>query len=322
MAVDEDTPRIIQRLETAYDRVDAASRGWLGVLRRTLEQFTQARGFQAAAALSYYSLFSLFPLAVLLINVLGWFIDSAQVEGFFSLLASRMLPDAQGVEELVMDALASIFASRGQVTVISLIALLWAASGVFTNLTFNVNLAWSENGQPSPITARLLGILMVVIVYIGLMLLLMASATLGVLSMLPVALMRWLGYSGQIIEEWTVAAISLIVSSLMFFGLYKWAPRVPVPWRIAFGSALFAAISTYLLNLGFTWYLGSGLARYERLYGPLTAIIVLMVWFYLTVAVILLGAHFGAAQVWRGKKRSGTGSVEDRSGQEGVTPPR
>lgn len=306
MAADEDSPRIIQRLERAFGRADAASRGWLGVLRRTVEQFSQARGPQAAAALSYYSLFSLFPLAVLLITLLGWFIEPHQVEAFISQLANRVLPDAPGVEAMVLDALASIFAGRGQVTVISLIALLWAASGVFTNLTFNVDLAWSEDGRPSPITARLVGLLMVVIVYIGLMLLLMASATLGVLSMLPVTLMRWLGFSGQIIGDWTVAATPLIVSTLVFLGLYKWAPHAPVPWRVAFGSALFAAASAQLLNLGFTWYLGSGLARYEYLYGPLTAIIVLMVWFYLTVVVILLGAHFGAALVWRRQKRAGS----------------
>jgi membrane protein len=305
MAADEDSPRIIQRLEAAFGRADAASRGWLGVLRRTLEQFAQARGPQAAAALSYYSLFSLFPLAVLLITVMGWFVEPAQVEAFISLLANRMLPDAQGVEELVLDALASVFASRGQVTVISLIALLWAASGVFTNLTFNVDLAWSEDGRPSPITARLVGLLMVVIVYIGLVLLLMTSATLGVLSMLPVALMRWLGFSGQIIGDWMVAATPLVVSVLVFLGLYKWVPHEHVPWRVAFWSALFAAVGAYLLNLGFTWYLGSGLARYEYLYGPLTAIIVLMVWFYLTVVVILLGAHFGAALVWRGQGGAG-----------------
>jgi membrane protein len=316
MSVNADPPGIIQRLEAAFGRADAASHGWLGVLRRTLEQFTQARGPQAAAALSYYSLFSLFPLAVLLITVMGWFVEPAQVEAFISLLADRMLPDAQGVEEMVMDALASIFAGRGQVTVISLIALLWAASGVFTNLTFNVDLAWSQNGRPSPVTARLVGLLMVVIVYIGLILLLMTSATLGVISMLPVALMRWLGFSGQIIGDWTVAVTPLVVSGLVFFGLYKWVPHGQVPWQVAFWSALFAAVGAYLLNLSFTWYLGSGLARYEYLYGPLTAIIVLMVWFYLTVVVILLGAHFGAALTWRRQGGAGAGSVGDRPERE------
>lgn len=299
MSTDKKTTGISQRLEAAFARADAASRGWLGVLRRTLDRFSQARGPQAAAALSYYSLFSLFPLAVLLITVMSWFIEPAEVRAFVSLLIDRILPDASGIEALVLDTLHSVFAARGEVTVISLVALLWAASGVFTNLTFNIDLAWSSDGRASPVTARLVGLLMVVIVYVGLLLLLLASAALGVLSMLPVVLVRWLGFSGQLVEEWSARSIPWIVSAVVFFGLYKWVPRVHVPWRNALWGALFAAASSQILNLGFTWYLGSGLAHYELLYGPLTAIIVLLFWFYLTIVVILLGAHFGAALAWR-----------------------
>ncbi len=305
MAIEDSPPDIAERLEATFERADAGSRGWLGVLRRTIDQFSLARGSQAAAALSYYSLFSLFPLAVLLITVLGAFIEPAQVQEFITALVARILPDAQGIDDLVQNTLSSIFASRGEVTLISLVALLWAASGVFTNLTYNVDLAWSENGRPNPLTARLVGLLMVVIVYIGLVALLLSSAALGVLSMLPVTLMRWLGFSGQIVEEGTVRAIPLVVSAAVFFGLYKWVPRAQVSWRIALWGALFAAAATQILNLGFVWYLGSGLAGYERLYGPLTAIIVLLVWFYLTVVVILFGAHFCAALAWRRSGRYG-----------------
>ena len=173
-------------------------RGWLGVLRGTLDSLTSARGPQAAAALSYYALFSLFPLGVLLITALGFFIDADTAQQLIGLLLQRILPDAQGIEELVFDTLDGVFTSHGEVTVISLIALLWAASGVFTNLTFNLDLAWSGNSPPNVFTARLMGLLIVVLVYVGLVMLLLSSATLGVLSMLPAALLRWLGFSGQL----------------------------------------------------------------------------------------------------------------------------
>ena len=265
------------------------------MLRGTLDSLTLARGPQAAAALSYYALFSLFPLGVLLITALSFFIDAETAQELIGLLLQRILPDAQGIEELVFETLNSVFASRGEVTVISLIALLWAASGVFTNLTFNLDLAWSGNSPPNVFTARLMGLLIVVLVYVGLVVLLLSSATLGVLSMLPAALLRWLGFSGQLAQAWTVRAIPFAISVLVFFGLYKWVPRARVPWSVALWGALFAAVTTQILNLGFTWYLSSGLARYESLYGPLTTIIVLLFWFYLTILIILIGAHFGAA---------------------------
>ena len=67
MSEENASPGIAERLEAAFGRADDASHGWLGVLRRTVDKFARARGPQAAAALSYYGLFSLFPLAVLLI---------------------------------------------------------------------------------------------------------------------------------------------------------------------------------------------------------------------------------------------------------------
>jgi membrane protein len=303
MSTDGKSPTISERLEAVYTRADNGTRGWLGVLRRTIDSFTLARGPQAAAALSYYGLFSLFPLGVLLITALSFFIDPQAARELIGLVLQRILPNAQGIEDLVFDTLDSVFASRGEVTVISLVALLWAASGVFTNLTFNLDLAWSEDGRPNVFTARLIGLLIVALVYVGLIILLLSSAALGVLSMLPAVLMRWLGFSGQIAQAWTVRAIPFVISVLIFFGLYKWVPRARVPWSVALSGALFAAVATQLLNLGFSWYLSSGLARYERLYGPLTAIIVLLFWFYLTVLIILVGAHFGAAMAERRKAR-------------------
>ena len=311
MSIEGKSTTIAERLEATFERADDGTRGWLGVLRRTIDQFSLARGPQAAAALSYYGLFSLFPLAVLLITALSFFVEPAAAQELISRVLQRILPDAQGVEELVFETLRSIFAARGQVTLISLVALLWAASGVFTNLTYNLDLAWSDNGRPNLLTARLMGLLMVGIVYVGLIVLLLSSAALGVLSMLPAVLMRWLGFSGQIAQAWSLRAIPFLISLAVFFGLYKWVPRANVPWSIALWGALFAAVATQVLNLGFTWYLSSGLARYESLYGPLTTIIVLLFWFYLTVLIILIGAHFGAAMAERRKMRRRSGAPQE-----------
>ncbi|MCB0242252.1 MAG: YihY/virulence factor BrkB family protein, partial [Anaerolineae bacterium] len=62
---------------------------------------------------------------------------------------------------------------------------------------------------------------------------------------------------------------------------------------------LLAALASQIVNAGYSWYLSSGFSRYELLYGPLTTIIVLMFWFYLTVLIILVGAHLSAALAGR-----------------------
>lgn len=293
-----DKPRglnIPERLETFFACADHVSGGWLSTLRRTLDSFVAAHGTQAAAGLAYYGLFSLIPLIVLVATVLSYFIDPVQVGAMINVALDQLLPDGQGVENLLVDTVRSVVASRGQVTVISLLALLWAASGMFTNLTYNIDLAWSKQRRANPIKARLIGLLMVVLVYLGLLALLLSSAILGVLSWLPGALLRWLGVDDQLAQAWAVRGVSLLISVGVFYGLYHWVPRALVPRAVAFWSALAVSLVIQVLNFGFTWYLSSGLSNYERLYGPLTTIIVLMFWFYMTVTVVLIGAHLSAA---------------------------
>jgi membrane protein len=77
-----------------------------------------------------------------------------------------------------------------------------------------------------------------------------------------------------------------------------------VPWSVAIASGLLVSLVTQMLNAGFTWFLGSGFARYELLYGPLTAIIVLLFWIYLNVLVILVGAHLAASLVQHRQSKS------------------
>ena len=89
--------------------------------------------------------------------------------------------------------------------------------------------------------------------------------------------------------------MSIVVTVVAYTGLYRWIPNRHVPWRAAIGPALLAGLASQVVNAGYSWYLGSGFSRYELLYGPLTTIIVLMFWFYLTVLIILVGAHPGAS---------------------------
>lgn len=310
MSIKPRGPSIPERLEAFFVRADHVSGGWLSTLRRALDNFLAAHGTQAAAGLAYYGLFSLIPLIVLVATVLSYFIDPVQVGAMINVALDQLLPDGQGVENLLVDTVRSVVASRGQVTVISLLALLWAASGMFTNLTYNIDLAWSQQRRANPIKARLIGLLMVVLVYLGLLALLLSSAILGVLSWLPGALLRWLGVDDQLAQAWAVRGVSLLISVGVFYGLYRWVPRARVPRAVAFWSALAVSLVIQVLNFGFTWYLSSGLSNYERLYGPLTTIIVLMFWFYMTVMVVLIGAHLSAELADRRRAKT---SIENQA---------
>lgn len=288
-----------QRVNLALLFVDGNTGGWLGTLGMALRSFAAARGGQAAASLAYYGLFSLFPLVVLLITLANFVIDPAQTEASIALALHEILPNAQGLEEFVLEGARGVYAARGQATALSLLALLWSASGMFTNLTYNIDLAWSSRRAPNALKARLSGLLIVVLVSLGLIALLLLSTTLGVVLMLPQTFLQWVGLDHRWAQEGLVRLLTLLVGVIIFYALYRWAPRSAVPRSVALASALFTALAVQVIGQGLTWYLNSGLAQYATIYGPLTTIVVLMLWFYLTVAAILFGAHLGAALLAR-----------------------
>lgn len=297
MADEKIVARTAQRLEALFDRADGVVGGWLSTLRGTVDSFALARGAQGSAAVAYYAMFSLFPMLMVLVASLSYLVDPSTARNLVFTLAARFLPNDSGIESLVMDTFAAIYTKRGSVGLIGLVALLWSASGVFTTLTYNIELAWTEKRRPNALKARLVGLLLILLLFGALLLALFLSTVSGILTALP--LFDFLGIDPDIGRLGILRVASVTVTVLAYAGLYHWIPPRPVPWRAAVIPALLAALVSQAVNAGYSWYLGSGFSRYEILYGPLTTIIVLMFWFYLTVLVILVGAHLGAAIVRR-----------------------
>lgn len=286
--------RMTQRIEALFDRADGVTRGWLSTLRGAVDSFALARGTQASAAVAYYAMFSLFPMLMVLVASLSYLVDPTTARNLVFTLAARFLPNNSGIESLVIDTFATIYAERGSVGLIGLVALLWSASGVFTTLTYNIELAWTEKRRPNALKARLVGLLLIFMLFGALLLALFLSTVSGILTALP-PVFDFLGIDPEIGRLGTLRVVSIAVTVIAYTGLYHWIPNRPVPWRAAVIPALLAALVSQVVNAGYSWYLGSGFSRYELLYGPLTTIIVMMFWFYLTVLIILVGAHLGAA---------------------------
>ncbi|MCB0238618.1 MAG: YihY/virulence factor BrkB family protein [Anaerolineae bacterium] len=298
MADENVVTRATQRLEALFNRADGATGGWLGTLRSAWDNFTRARGTQASAAVAYYAMFSLFPMLMVMVVLLSYLVDAATAQHLVFTLATRFLPSDSGIASLVTDTFAGIYSQRGPVGLIGLVALLWSASGVFTTLTFNIDLAWSKTRLPNALKARLIGLLLILLLFGALLLALVLSTVSGALAALP-TLFAFLGIDPELGRLGTLRVVSIAVTVVVYTGLYRLIPNRYVPWRAAVVPALLAALASQIVNAGYSWYLSSGFSRYELLYGPLTTIIVLMFWFYLTVLIILVGAHLGAALAGR-----------------------
>lgn len=283
-----------ERAKAFAARADDLSRGWLGTLFGAWDNFVQARGTHASAAVSYYAMFSLFPLFVVLVVLLSYLVDSATAQSIALDFMARFLPDDPGIEKLATDGFVSVYSLRGQVGIVSIVALLWSASGVFTTLSFNIDLAWTQSRRPNALKARLIGLLLVILLFAALLLALMVSTVSGLLTALP-PLFETLGIDPEAGRLGTLQTASLLTTIAIYAGLYRWIPTRRVPWRAALIPAVLAAATSQVVNAGYSWFLGSSLQSYDLLYGPLSNFVVLMFWFYLRVLIILVGAHLGAA---------------------------
>ena len=132
---------MISKLKELYQYVNQRSGKRLEIIKHALETFSDARASQAAASLAYYAFFSIFPLLLVLITAGSYFLNSQQVYQAVTQLVQEAIPVST---QLITENLNQVLKARGAVGILGLLTLLWSASGVFTNLAYNINLAWPD----------------------------------------------------------------------------------------------------------------------------------------------------------------------------------
>ncbi len=288
-------PDFITHSEALYRRVDRLSGGWLAVARQAVAGYAAAQGSQASASMAYYTLFSLFPLLLVLTITMSLFVEVESTQAVLLTILDEIVPDSAALDQFINEAVNSVVAMRTEVGILSVLALLWSASSAFTTLTYNIDLAWARERLPNPVKARLVGLLMIGVVYVFLLAALIATPLLVALAARPTPILTALGVDLAWFWSSTPRLIALAVTFAALTAIYHWVPRLRVAWRPALGAAALATLALQALNAGFGWYLSGRLTRYELIYGSLTSIIVLMLWVYLSVTIIFLGAHLCAS---------------------------
>jgi membrane protein len=282
----------MDRLKDAYKTADRLSGGLLGLLKDSFRRFGDARAPEAAASMAYYAFFSLFPLMLTLIALGSFFLEREQASQQVVEFVVQGIPISR---ELIERNVKQVLDLRGTVGVVGLVGLLWSATGVFSVLAHNVNRAWSEAESRSFLERRLVALGMVGALAGLLALSVLSTVVLSLLPQLQIPLAG--GMSIYDTTSWAVLSnlVPWMFTFLMFLALYRWVPNTVVAWPAAAAGALIATLAWEGITGVFTWYLRSGLVRYELIYGSLGAVVVLMLWIYLGSWITLLGAHLSAA---------------------------
>jgi membrane protein len=264
-------------------------RSFIGI---ALKRFGENDTGAFAAGLAFYAFFSLFPLFLVLVSVASFLLERFYTsEELFDLII-RSFPLYQ---DWIRNNIENVLQRRGAIGIVGLITLIWSASSYFNTLVRGLNNAWPDIRRRTFIRRRLVAIGMVAGIILILIISSISSSALELLSHFKVPM----GGTVLIYETffWTffTSYFPYILTLLVFWLLYYIAPNVKVRKRAAFIGALPASILWNLLNNGFTWYLRSGLVRYEIVYGSLSTIVGLLFWIYLSNLILLLGAYFSAA---------------------------
>jgi membrane protein len=288
MFLDEDTRgRLMQQLAAVYEQANRLSFGVLDILRYAIRRYSRVRAGEGAASIAFFTIFSLFPLLLVLVAIGSFILESEEAQKQVLDLFRLTVPVSP---ELVLSNMERVLAERGTVGIIGLIGLAWSASGVLTTLVRNIDRAWPIAKPRNFLQNRLvaLGMIAALIALLGI-----SSITNTILTILQ-------GFEVPFFADdpfWRIVTgvLPFLFAFLVFLGIYRWVPNTFVPWKSAFWAALVAAIAFEITSSIFSWYVQSGWAQYSLIYGSLGTIVALMFWIFLNCLIVLFCAHLSAA---------------------------
>jgi membrane protein len=292
---------------------EVGTRGRLDVLKRTRRGIRDTHASIIAAGVAFYGFLALVPALIALVIVYGLVANPADVKDQIGSFASAAPRDAQ---RLLTSQLTSITRSAGGgASIGALIAIagaLWAASSGMAALDTGLTVVNRETETRGFVKRRLLALILTVFAVLGVLLMLALVVALpSVLQSIDV------GDIGKIViglARWVVLAV------LLLFGLgviFRYGPQRRRPrWRWITPGAIVAVLVGLAASIGFSIYV-TLMGNYNKTYGALGAIIVLLLWLYLMAFAVLFGAAMNA-ELERQTERDTTTGDELPMGERGA----
>jgi membrane protein len=269
---------------------DIPAPGWRDILWRVKERIAADKLAMIAAGVAFYALMAIFPALIALVGVYGMLFDPQAVNQQIATL-SGFLPEQAA--DLLVNQLGEITTmdrtSLGVGSIVALLFALWTASGGMRTLMQALNIAYHEEEKRGTLrfygTALLLTLGAVVA----------ASVAIALVVALP-AIIKSLGL-GELLENvigyarWPLLGLGAIIG---FAVLYRYAPNRAKPrWQWLSWGAVIATLLWLGASALFSLYVGN-FANYNKTYGSMGAVVILLTWFLLTAFCILLGGEINA----------------------------
>lgn len=287
--------------------------GWLDVLWRVSGQLADNRVNMLSAGIAFYSLLSLFPAIAALISLWALVFDPQELAEQIGELTPLMPQEgARLIQRRALEISSNTDTGLSLTALIGVLVAMFVASKGVRGLLVGLNIVYGEEEERGFLLRSL------VVAGLTLGLILASLAAIGFVALFPLAI-GWLGLEGPLVTllvwlRWPVLLLGMMatIGVLYRVGPYRRAPR----WEWVSVGTVMATLLWLLGSTGLSLYV-SQFANMDELYGSLGAVVVLMLWFWLSSFVVLLGAEINA-EMERQTRRDTTVGEPRPMGQRGA----
>jgi membrane protein len=267
------------------------------LIYRAAKAFIADNCGQRAAALSYYVLFSLFPLMIFVVGIIGLVIQDSKLQQDIVDEVMKNIPLSQDEgRDDVTDALEAVALDHsGAIGIFALLVLAWSGSAVFGVLRSSMNAIFHVQTPRPPLIQKLFDLAIV-----------LSFAPFFVASIAATSVLRVARHTSEELPilgnaphalgaGWWAASVLLpmLVSCAAFFLVYWVVPARRVQPRYLMPGAVLAAVLFEAVKIGFNVYL-ENFSNYDLVFGSLGAVVAFLFWVYLSANILLLGAEVAA----------------------------
>ena len=239
-----------------------------------------------AAAISFYALFSFFPLVLAIISVAGFVVGPGAEEAELAGKIAEVIP----VEtEFVSDTVEGVVRARAITGVASVLGLLWASSAAFAAIRKGINAAWGIKKTRPFLKERLMDVTLVLGGGFLLVIVLFTTPMVAFFNNMMETVAPDTNFDTERIFGLAAQILTPMLSFLSFVMLYRFLPNTKVKLGDVWMVALVASAAFEGAKWGFVWYVTT-FPVYNVVYGSVGAIMALLTWVYVSAIILLFGA--------------------------------
>jgi membrane protein len=272
-------------------RQNIFSKSW-NLLKDTFLEFNEDNAIKLSASLSYYTLFALPPLLIIIITICGFFFGEEAVTGELYGQINRLVGNDAAIQ--IQEAIKNVQLSDSNVfiTVFGVVMLLIGASGVFAEIQSSINFIWGLRAKPNKglkkfIQNRIMSFSMIASVGFLMLVSLMLNTVLDLLNS-----RLKLYFPESTVYLFYVINLVLVLASitLLFAIIFRTLPDGVIKWKDAFIGASCTAALFMIGKFAIGFYLGS--STIASVYGAAGSVIIILVWVYYSAIILYFGAEF------------------------------